>query len=531
MLLLNAMVGLPTWGLILHILEPQTWDPMWIRWLISSGLAVCWILSHRIKKPQKFLEHVTVAAGSVMVTHFLAIALRSPVSSALFCGYLILLSCLLHVLPTKLSTWAFALSGVASGILMSWLSPAGSLSPLLMNVSLLTTVTVGLSANLTRIQQLHTLQSIQSRTQLLFQNMKDGMLVLNPQLQVTMSNPSACKLFGLSHEQLVSTKLSELLFLNERNRLISPEDLPFIQAHTRQEEVRDSVVRYQQPDGAMVWLTMTAVPLADSKLHERHSILLTIHDTTDAKRSQLVSVERQARKEVLAKLTAMGEMAAGVAHEINNPLAIILGKVYTVEKFLQTQRSSEPVEVSLSKISQAVERIKKVVQALQAFATGGEQDPFQSTDLTHVVKEVMNQHQKRLSEQKIQIQLDLEANLNFDCRPNQLVQCLQHLVENSCDAIERQSDRWIRIWARSAHQSLVLTISDSGPGIPEEIREHVMEPFFTTKAPGMGTGLGLSIARGLISSHMGRIWLDSSAVHTTFVVELPLAQVAQKKAA
>jgi PAS domain S-box-containing protein len=531
MLLLYAVLGYPIWGLLLQKLEPTNLDPLWARLLIAAGVLLCLIFSYRVKNKLEFLETVTVIGGWVMALHFTVIAYLSDLSNSLFCSYLILLTCLLNVFPTKRSTWMLATFSVVSGAILSTVLNDRQVSALLVNVSLLTTVTVSLGANLTRINQLRALTDAQDKMNLVFQNMKDGLIVLASKGQVTMANPSACQIFGLCAEQLMGTTLSEIIFLNERNRLVSPEDLPFVQAQMRNEDVRDCSIGYQKPDGGLVWLKMTAVPMGSQVNDEFSPVLLTISDMTDVKRSQLVGVERQARKEATAKLTALGEMAAGVAHEINNPLAIILGKVYTIEKFLQTGKSIEPLETSLAKISQTVDRIKKIIQGLQAFATGGEQDPFQSTDLALLVREVTSKLEKDLGEKKIQILLDLELNLNFDCRPNQISQCLTNLIRNSCDAIEQRDDRWIRIWTRSAHQSLVLTITDSGVGIPEEIQSRLMEPFFTTKPPGSGTGLGLSITRGLISSHTGRIWLDSSAPHTTFVVELPLTQVPQKKAA
>jgi PAS domain S-box-containing protein len=531
MLLLSAALGYPIWGLLLQKLEPTNLDPLWARLAIAFGVLVCLGFSYRIENKLKFLEKVTVIGGWVMALHFTVIAYISDLSNGLFCSYLILLTCLLNVFPTKRSTWSLAVYSVVSGAILSTVPNDWQVSSLLVNVSLLTTVTVSLSANLTRIHQLLELTQTRDKMNLVFQNMKDGVLVLGSGGQVTMANPSACQIFGLRSDELLGTKLSEALFINDRNKLVSPEDLPFVQAQARGEEMRDHSIGYQKPDGDLVWLKMTAVPVQADFDNQPSSQLITITDMTGAKRSQLVSVERQARKEATAKLTALGEMAAGVAHEINNPLAIILGKVYTIEKFLQTNKSIEPIETSLAKISQTVDRIKKIIQALQAFAYGGEEDPFVSTDLSSIVRDVILRLEKHLGEKKIQIQLDLEPNLNFDCRPNQISQCLTNLIRNSCDAIEQRDDRWIRIWTRSAHQSLVLTITDSGTGIPEEIQSRLMEPFFTTKPPGAGTGLGLSITRGLISSHMGRIWLDSSAAHTTFVVELPLTQVPQKKTA
>lgn len=364
----------------------------------------------------------------------------------------------------------------------------------------------------------------------LFQSMKEGLLVFDQDGNITVSNPAACLILGLSGEQLKGQLREDILFFSDDGKPIDRQNLPFEKARLQADEVHDQVLRLQRTDGAQLWLKMTATPLTPPNETEGKMVLTTFSDISDVKKSHRIILDQQSRLEANAKLTALGEMAAGVAHEINNPLAIILGKVYMIQKSWQIPEKNEMVETSLEKISDAVDRIKRIVKGLQTFSHGGEQEPFQIANLTQLVNETVLICESKFHEKNIQIQLDLEPNLNFECRPVQISQALLQLIYNSCDAIETQSDRWIRIWARSAHQSLVLTITDSGTGIPEEIRTRLMQPFFTTKDPGQGTGLGLSVTRGLVHSHLGRIWLDPKAAHTTFIIELPLHQKSQNKA-
>jgi PAS domain S-box-containing protein len=530
-LLLIALIGFPAWGFILQAFVPEIMDPMWIRFLFSSLLFFCLLASFKIKHPQKFLQTVVLVGGPVMMIHFLWIAWSTRLPYPIFCGGLILLSGLFSVLPDKRSLCALAFLTTLAGALMPVTEILWIVPPWLVNVSLWTTVLIGLSANFTRLQQLQTLGLIQERTHILFENMQEGLLVLNPEKEVVTCNPAACEIFGLSLQGLTESAVLETLFLSENRAPLPTEEIPFVSARLRDQTIHDKVLGIRRQDGATIWTKMSATPFLAAPGAQEKSILVTFSDISEVKKSHQIIIEQQARLEATAKLTALGEMAAGVSHEINNPLAIILGKVYNIEKYFKTQKSNEPVDVSLAKISQTVERIKKIVKGLQTFATGGEQDPFQPTRLSELVAETVSLCQEKIGEKQIQIQLDIESNLNFDCRPVQISQCLVNLIYNACDAIEHLPDRWIRIWARSAHQTVVLTVTDSGRGIPEEIQKRLMQPFFTTKDPGAGTGLGLSIARGLIHSHLGRIWLDSSSVHTTFVIELPLSQKPQKKSA
>jgi signal transduction histidine kinase len=104
----------------------------------------------------------------------------------------------------------------------------------------------------------------------------------------------------------------------------------------------------------------------------------------------------------------------------------------------------------------------------------------------------------------------------------QIAQVLLNLIRNSCDAIERGAEKWIRIAVTRLPDSIEISVSDSGRGIPENVREKIFQPFFTTKEVGRGTGLGLSVSKGIVEAHGGTITLDTKSTHTRFVVTLPL---------
>jgi signal transduction histidine kinase len=122
----------------------------------------------------------------------------------------------------------------------------------------------------------------------------------------------------------------------------------------------------------------------------------------------------------------------------------------------------------------------------------------------------------------------IDPALSISCREVQIAQVLLNLLENAFDAVmEQQGEKWIRIEVAVQAGSVVLSVIDSGPGIPPELKTRIMEPFFTTKEVGKGTGLGLSLSRAIVEEHGGKLELTEEAGHTCFSFRLPLAQKAE----
>jgi C4-dicarboxylate-specific signal transduction histidine kinase len=132
--------------------------------------------------------------------------------------------------------------------------------------------------------------------------------------------------------------------------------------------------------------------------------------------------------------------------------------------------------------------------------------------------EVTSSHAKRSS---VQITFQVESGFVVYCIASQLSQVLVNLFNNAIDAVRDLDDRWVRVTAERDTDDVVIRVVDGGAGIPSEVSERIMKPYFTTKPRGLGTGLGLSISRSLIESRGGSLSLDTDAAHTTFVIRLP----------
>lgn len=219
-----------------------------------------------------------------------------------------------------------------------------------------------------------------------------------------------------------------------------------------------------------------------------------------------------------AKLSALGEMAAGIAHEINNPLAII--------HFYSTQLAEAGLPASATeiaaKIDKTSERIAKIVAGLRAFARGDAMDKLQPVDLDSVVGETLELCQVRRKKQRVLLLAGrVPPGVKINCRGTQIVQVLLNLLNNAFDAVAGSEEAWIGVDVQVLDERITVAVSDNGPGISPENRKRIMQPFFTTKETGKGTGLGLSIAHGIAAAHGGSLTLDETSKQTRFILTLP----------
>lgn len=225
-----------------------------------------------------------------------------------------------------------------------------------------------------------------------------------------------------------------------------------------------------------------------------------------------------------AKMSALGEMAGGIAHEINTPLAtLLLISEYNEEKFARNQVSVEALKNDFTIIKGAVRKISSIIKGLQFFARDSAGDPFVAAELRQICADTLLLCSERFKKKGIDLRIE-ECGAELRCRPGQIGQIFLNLLNNAQDAVENLAERWIRVVLSEDASSVTIEVSNSGPPIPEPVRDKVFQPFFTTKEVGTATGLGLSVCQGIAKSHGGSIHLDTSSPHPRFIVNLPKSQ-------
>jgi signal transduction histidine kinase len=248
--------------------------------------------------------------------------------------------------------------------------------------------------------------------------------------------------------------------------------------------------------------------LRNAQLHRE---LLDAHRALAESRAQLVQS---------SKMAAIGQLAAGVAHEINNPLGAVS---LSVDSALAQAAHPDKVTTRLRMAKGAIERVRAIIQTLQDFSA--DQAPRDRLALHRLVADTLSLLRGELEKDGIQVIERCDEAGEVSANPAQIRQVVTNLVANAREAVRDGDVREIRVTTMAVGEEAVLEISDSGRGIPEELRERIFEPFFTTRPVGHGTGLGLWVCRRVVDDHGGRLELDDRPTPTTFRVRLPRRSV------
>lgn len=222
-----------------------------------------------------------------------------------------------------------------------------------------------------------------------------------------------------------------------------------------------------------------------------------------------------------AKLASLGEMSAGVAHEINNPLAIIAGNLSLLPKFKDTP---EKFESKIEAIKKSVNRIDKIVKGLKKFSRTSDGIVRREENLQSIVGEALLLTESNAKKNNVEIILQVPSDAKIICDPVEIEQVLINLVNNAIDAVASEFDKWVQITCVDDGSKVILQVIDSGPGISDDIEVKLFQPFFTTKSVGHGTGLGLSIVKGILDQHKATIMLNKSVSNTCFEIQFPKDQ-------
>lgn len=271
------------------------------------------------------------------------------------------------------------------------------------------------------------------------------------------------------------------------------------------------------PEYYTKWVPIFITPVfIIAVMAQTYSLFQYLLELSEKQQMQLVNTHR---------MTALGEMAGGVAHEINNPLAIISAATTIVRREVAEPQklSQEAVNKRLDTIDRTIERISKITTGLLNFSQFEykEEDLRKPISVKSILESITANSAEKIRKRGVDVQFQMPGDLNVKIDEVHLSQIITNLTNNSLDAVETLDERWVRINCEIGDEYFEIQVTDSGHGVPAQVASRMMEPFFTTKPVGSGVGLGLSISKGFIEGYGGRLLYEEYEGHTRFSARFP----------
>ncbi|MCP3103755.1 PAS domain S-box protein [Myxococcus sp. K15C18031901] len=345
-----------------------------------------------------------------------------------------------------------------------------------------------------------------NRQALIFESIYDGVVITDLNGGIIDWNASAERMFGRNKSEALGQTLFSVLHPGEADRLTG-----MVLAGLEKQGRWTGELEFRRRDGTTCWCESVVVPLRDSEGRAIANIM--VHRDT-SERKQL-----QAHLVVADRLASVGTLGAGVAHEINNPLAYMLVNLHLVREGLEKLESQVPAAAIASlqqlvrETTEGAERIATIVRDLKVFARGEQEVRLMPVDVRRAV-ELACKMADNVIRHRARLVTEFEPVAPVEASESRLCQVFLNLLLNAAQAIPEdrtpELEHEIRVVIRSGERGRVLVeVKDSGVGMTPEVMDRIFDPFFTTKPVGVGTGLGLSICHGIIESMGGSIHVES----------------------
>jgi PAS domain S-box-containing protein len=364
-----------------------------------------------------------------------------------------------------------------------------------------------------------TLRASEERWRSMFEASAVGIAVIDQQNHFAAANEAFQKMVGYTGEELKS--LGPLDITYEDDRKTAQEMIEDVQNGKRQDYHTEK--RYRRKDGKVIWARVSTARALDPS-SPLPGVPAIIEDITERKGAEAALHDAREALSRATRLTMMGELAASIAHEINQPLGAIIMNGSACKRFLAISPPDlDEVKDAVGEIVRDGNRASDVLNRIRAMLKNTAPERAQ-VDVNQAVAEVLALTHHELQQQRVSVQTDLKPNLPKILGDRvQLQQVVLNLVVNGIDAMRAVTDRSRTLTVRSRlddRSNIVVNVTDSGVGLDPADRERIFDTFFTTKADGMG--MGLAISNSIVEAHHGRLWVEpASPLGTVFSFALP----------
>lgn len=324
-------------------------------------------------------------------------------------------------------------------------------------------------------------------------------------------NPAFAQTLGYSIDEILSRPMFDFIHPDDVGK--TQEKIELVNNGTKLTGFRN---RYRCKDGSYKVFSWNAT--LNRRFGTRYACARDI--TEELNLQKAIETER-AKASQNAKMASLGEMSAGLAHEINNPLFIVVGSLHLLS---QLRDQPEQFNAEIEKVLKAGSRIEKIVKGLGKFSGSPKTSLHRPERVADIIDESIVLSNAKMNRHDIKLEFINKSNTSITCDAVEIEQVLINLINNSIYAVKDLKEKWIKIVSFDDGGQSVIQVIDSGNGISKEIEEKLFEPFFTTKPVGTGSGLGLSVSKGILDTHGAAITLNRSVENTCFEIRFPLGR-------
>ena len=271
--------------------------------------------------------------------------------------------------------------------------------------------------------------------------------------------------------------------------------------------------------GTSYWVSTTIIPFKNSQGQTYQYLSIQTDITENKKMTEELMVSE--------KLSSIGEISAQILHEVMTPLSIISLSIENLEEDIEEldieKEKSKPLKASLAEIMSNYDKIEEIFDNMRSLLVQKSGADTKEISVKETFFKALSLVKAKLTSKDIELKTESLKDYNITCSTSELSQVFINLINNACDAVANLEQRWIKVSTAEEDGILVMTISDSGKGIPEDIRERIFDNLFTTKGDTKGTGLGMGVCKKLVKRNSGEIRVAPEFPNTTFELKFPLS--------